>query len=956
LKTEKNVVQNPDLWPKTGARVQALEFRRAPLLAAVCWFALGELLAHNWQPAAVLLAAFLLLFALTVLALRKSLRVAIAPLAALWIAAGFWSAEIQPVPSSQQVLQSYADGLSRQVRGRIVRIRVLPPEEKKEGRDNDPGWWAEKEEDETAGGMLSVDLRVTAVEEVTPDISRMIPVSGGVRMNVVPEHGGDHAQHLYVPATGAGPSPSAGVGVIATPALHCGDLVEAPMRLKVAERYRDAGAWQYADYLLDQGIGAHANVRESKLSVLDSDDGRVGTGGAARFVEHADRVAQVQCQIFAAQSWASGRVLEYVRSGANRRLPRLLRLNLDDAGMLNAMLFGDRAGLNKTQRVGFERTGSFHLFVVSGMHVALLAGLVFWLARRLKLREWAASVLTILFSFGYALLTGFGAPVQRALFMTAIFLLARLLSRDRNVLNALGAAALGVLVWSPAALFEASFQMTFLAIVAIGGIAIPLGERSFLPYARAAENLGERWVDFELPPKVAQFRVMLRMWGDALGDLLGAWARGLPALAVRGGLWALELSLIGAIAEMVMVLPMAAYFHRATMFAVPTNMLSVPLVAALAPIAVVTFCAALLNPWIAMLPGAVTALLLHGVAWMIGRVSAVRAADLRVPGPVWWVALTAVLCWAFCCWAVRRSRGWAWVAAAVLPTVAMMVLWPERVVRSPGALEVTAIDVGQGDSIFIVGPDGATMLIDAGGPVGGVTEAAEATSRFDVGEEVVSPYLWSRRFRQLDVIVLSHAHSDHMGGMPAVMRNFRPKELWVSIDPNSEAYRKLLLEAAQLGVAVRHFHAGDLVSWDQTQVTVMAPENGYANPGEPVNDDSLAMRMQYGNASVLLEGDAEAPSERAMLAHGRVYAVTLLKVGHHGSKTSTTQEFLDAASPEDAVMSVGVGNTFGHPRYEVIERIAKARTRLYRTDEFGLTTFLLGRDGGIREVVGASNP
>jgi competence protein ComEC len=138
-------------------------------------------------------------------------------------------------------------------------------------------------------------------------------------------------------------------------------------------------------------------------------------------------------------------------------------------------------------------------------------------------------------------------------------------------------------------------------------------------------------------------------------------------------------------------------------------------------------------------------------------------------------------------------------------------------------------------------------------------------------------------------------------------------------------------------------------------VTMLAPETGYTNPGEPVNDDSLVMRMQYGNSSVLLEGDAEAPSERAMLAHGRVAAVTLLKVGHHGSRTSTTQAFLDAAAPKDAAISVGLGNTFGHPRYEVIERIAKRGSKLYRTDEFGLTTFLLGRDGGIREVVGASN-
>ncbi len=498
--------------------------------------------------------------------------------------------------------------------------------------------------------------------------------------------------------------------------------------------------------------------------------------------------------------------------------------------------------------------------------------------------------------------------------------------------------------------------MTFLAIVAIGGIAIPLGERSFLPYAKAAEHLEDMWLDAGMPPRVAQFRVMLRLWSNAIASALGRWARGLPALVVRWGLWAVELCLIGVVAELVMVLPMAVYFHRATMFAVPTNMLSVPLVAVLVPVAVVTFCAMLVSAWAAVLPGAATALLLHGVTGVIGRVSALRTADLRVPGPVWWVALLAVAGWAFCCWAVRRPGRWGWAAVVVLPAVAVMVLWPERAVRATGMLEVTAVDVGQGDSIFVVGPGGGTMLIDAGGPVGGVTEAAEATSRFDVGEEVVSPYLWSRRFRRLDVIALTHAHSDHMGGMPAVMRNFRPRELWVGIDPDSEAYRALLAEAAQLGVSVRHFHAGERVAWDGTEVTMLAPEPGYANAGAPGNNDSLVMRMQYGRASALLEGDAEAPSERAMLAHGRVAAVTLLKVGHHGSSTSTTQEFLNAAAPKDAVVSVGVGNTFGHPRYEVIDRIARARSRLYRTDEFGLTTFLLGRDGGIHEVLDASNP
>jgi len=856
------------------------------------------------------------------------------------MALGLFCAKVQPAPPTQHVLKTYADGLSRQVRGRVVRVRELAPQQESSDQDKEVGWWAEKEENDEAAaiGALSVDIQVDAVEEVTPDVAWMAPVQGGVRMNVVPDKLAKNA-----PATDLAASTSQ-----LLPILKCGDLVQAPMRMKVAEYYRDPGAWQYADYLLAQGIGAHASVHISKISILGE--------ASSKFFAQPNPAAQWQCNIFEAQSWASSRVLGYVYSKANRQLPQILRLNPDDAGMLNAMLFGDRAGLNKTQRVGFERTGSFHLFVVSGMHVGLLAGLIFWLARRLKLHDWLATPLTITLTFGYALLTGFGAPVQRALFMTTVFLMARLLSRDRNVLNALGAAGLAVLVLSPNALFEASFQMTFLAIVAIGGIAIPLGEHSFLPYANAAENLWDKWIDAGLPPRVAQFRLMLRMGSEAIAKLLGHWSRELLPAIIRCGLWALELSLMGVVAEMVMVLPMAVYFHRATMFAVPTNMLSVPLVAILAPTAVVAFCASLVSPWLALLPGATTALLLHAIKGVIGHVSAVHAADLRVPAPAWWISILAVLVWAFSCWAVRRSRKWVWATVVALPLVALIVLWPEHSIVSPGLMEVTAIDVGQGDSIFIVSPDGSTMLIDAGGPVGGVTEAAEATSRFDVGEEVVSPYLWSRRFRRLDVLALSHAHSDHMGGMPAILRNFRPRELWVSIDPNSDAYRSLLNEAKDLGVTVRHFYAGTQLAWGGTKITMLAPETGYVNPREPVNNDSLVMRMQYGEASVLLEGDAEAPSEREMLSHRRVSPVTLLKVGHHGSRTSTTQEFFAAASPKDAVVSVGKGNTFGHPRYEVIERIADARTKLYRTDEFGLTTFLLGRDGKIRELVDASNP
>ena len=925
------------LWPH-APRVEPLRFRRAPLLAAALCFALGESLTKlppaASRPTILLLFAALALAALTLLALRRSLRLAIPAVLALWVAAGLWSAQIAPAPSPQTALLAYADGLSRTVQGRVVRMRALPAHSGNADGDSDPDQWEDAADNATP--ETSVDLDLTAIEDVTPDISRMVPIVG---------IGGVRATLLEADAT----QPS--------PPLHCGDLVQAPMRLRAPERYRDPGAWQYADYLLDQGIAATANLPSAKLS-------RIANG------PRPPLVATLHCRIFAAQSWAAERLLAYTRSTPNRLLPLALRLTPDDAGMLNAMLFGDRSRLTHELRLGFERTGSFHLFVVSGMHVALLAGLLFFIARRLRLGEVPATALTLTLTCAYALLTGFGVPVQRALLMTAVFLFSRLLSRKRNTLNALGAAALAVLVWSPRALFEASFQMTFLAIVAIAGIAMPLGERTFLPYAHAARNLRDPWRDSALTPRLAHFRMMLRFWGEVCGDALGfriagIRTRNLPAASVRLTLWAAQLALIGLIAEAVMVLPMALYFHRATVFALPANMVSIPLVGVLAPLGLATFLASLLSPWLAALPGSAMALLLHGITGLIHRISHAQAADLRVPGPTLAHALLAFACIAFCCWAVRRSRAIAWIVLAVLPLAVAIVLWPLPPAVHLNTLEVTAIDVGQGDSLLVVGPTGRTLLIDAGGPTGAAANAenAQGAAAFDVGEEVVSPYLWSRHVRRLDIVALTHAHSDHMGGMPAVLRNFRPRELWVAVDPNSAPYRALLAEAVALGIKVRHLRAGDALSWDTIAISVLAPTPAYANPGPPINNDSLVMRIQFGQSSALLEGDAEAPSERTMVAaalSGNATSAlgpdTLLKVGHHGSRTSTTPEFVTLAAPQDAVISVGRRNTFGHPRPEIVARLAAARAHVFRTDQFGLTTFLLTPDGRISTLNPASNP
>jgi len=250
---------------------------------------------------------------------------------------------------------------------------------------------------------------------------------------------------------------------------------------------------------------------------------------------------------------------------------------------------------------------------------------------------------------------------------------------------------------------------------------------------------------------------------------------------------------------------------------------------------------------------------------------------------------------------------------------------------------VEAIDVGQGDALLLITPDGRTLLVDAGGVGGGPRQAPQ---EFDIGEEVVSPALWARGIRHLDAVALSHAHSDHMGGMPAVLRNFHPDELWVGNNPRSGSYNDLLSEAAGLHVRVRTMRAGDGFGFGQARVGVLAPFAGYQPGATPANNDSLVLHVAYGESSVLLEGDAEGAVEEAMLSEPGLQS-TLLKVGHHGSISSTHPAFLAQVAPQWAVISCGIHNRYGHPRQEILEELEAARVRTLLTDVNGAACFLL---------------
>lgn len=859
------------------------------MLLASAGFSLGIIDARwVWHPPLLSLVGALLAAGVALLAGRIAVRTLWLPLLLLWFCAGQFCAVVAPLHPTSPVLTHLADGLERNVSGTVTAIHSV----RSETRLNPFGRPAQTEQTQ------QIDLSLDHVEDFNADRDWQTAVTGGLRLN------------LY-----AKPGES-------LPQLRCGERLNVEMRFHRPEYFLDPGAWNYPAYLAQHGIAVLGSADASAVHVM-STYGR----------------PSLSCLATAAQTWAGGRLERIATISASYRwLPQWMRLTSQDSSVLSAMLFGDRTRLQHSMRSAFERTGSFHLLVVSGLHITIVIGLIFWLARKLRMGQLSATLLAISLALPYAFLTGFAPPVQRALWLSAVYLLSRILYRERAALNAIGIASVGVLAHNPSALFDASFQMTFLAVLAIAGVAMPLIESTLAPYLRGVRLPKQLRLDPFLPPKVAQMRVLLRMYVERLRYIVGPrWGWRLPFGIVRWGLRFAEAMIVALVVELAMVLPMAVYFHRITLVALPANLFGLPLLAFMLPLALVTFLLGCIHPALAVPTGAVTALLLHAISWLIHLFGNLAASSLRTPNPPTWSLICFAAAWIAALWLVRLSRRWKLAALAAIFVGSLLVLWPVPITRHRGVLEVTAIDVGQGDSLLIVTPDGHTLLVDAGGPVGG---PRTDDPQFDIGEEVVSQYLWSRHIRRLDAVALTHAHSDHMGGMPAILRNFHPKVLWVGNNPMIPDYELLLALAAQEKIPVERMSAGERFMLGGIHVRILAPAAAYRPGARAMNDDSLVMRIRYENTAALLEGDAEAPVEEQMVATEPL-AAGLLKVGHHGSNTSTIPFFLAAVHPQFAVISAGRHNPFGHPRVSVLDELGAAHVRVYRTDTLGLSSFLL---------------
>ena len=711
------------------------------------------------------------------------------------------------------------------------------------------------------------------------------------------------------------------------PDLHAGDELAVVTQAKRPQVYRDDGAFDRRAYLEQQNIHLLATLRAPEL--LERVSSRPLTFGSA---------------------------IPRTRSVLRGELDTLFQQTPQVAGVLRAMLLGDRSFVDRDEATDFQKIGVFHVLVVAGLHVGALAAFIFVIARKLQLPLMWSMLFTLSLLFAYVAVVEQRPPVLRAAIMAAIVVLGGFFYRRLDLLNSAALAGLILLVANPLAIRDSSFQLTFVAIGCIAGLAVPWLEHTTQPYVRALRGWRDVTRDATHEPKQAQFRIDLRTLAHWISGKLPPSLTKASENSLAGSLhfflrvW--DLFALTIVLQIGMLPLMARDFHRVTLAAPITNLAAVPMVGVIVPLGFLTLAGGLLNTatgkLLAALLGWLTLSLMRVVQWF----AHFHQASYRIPAPPIWLTavffFTLVLLAFFPRSTAGNRRWWTWGLVGILLASALVIATcPFAPASSTGKLEVTILDVGQGDSLLVVSPKGKTLLIDGGGAFGGFAGQPENLGS-DPGEEAVSPYLWSRGFQKLDVVVLTHAHQDHIGGLSAILQNFRVGALWIGREVTSSSLARLEQLTREQRIPVMHESRGDSFLWDGVAGQFLWPDllvNDIAP--NPANNDSLVLRLHYGDRTLLLPGDAEKQAEREILAGNdqTFLRSDVLKIGHHGSKNSTAPEFLAAVQPRLAVISAGENNPYGHPNPELLERLEQARVRVLRTD----------RDGAVRILTDGSN-
>lgn len=597
---------------------------------------------------------------------------------------------------------------------------------------------------------------------------------------------------------------------------------------------------------------------------------------------------------------SSGIFIRSIGLAIRKRIVEVINSSLpsQQAGLLSGILIGYREGLSKEVQDVFSDSGLSHVMAVSGANVAFLVAPLAFLFKKLYIRRAVANTAIICVLVFFVFITGFEPSVVRAVIMAIVMLLGQIARRETDIFTSIAFASLLLLIYNPFNLFNIGFQLSFAATLSLVFF-------------------------YKTIRRMISFRFLPAMLADAASVTLAAQVGVLPITAM--------------------------YFNKISLVSILSNLVVVPLIEVITVLGAIMAVIGQFSIFISRLIGYINCAFLSFVLYVSKTVAYLPFATVRTTTPsVLAVILYYLAAW-FLLWYKPMHNIRLRLKHCIIPVISYMIILCLGTLL-PAKLEMVFIDVGEGDSIFIKTYRGKTILVDGGGDSNGAWKGT------NIGDSTVVPFLLDWGVSKLDMVIVTHAHSDHVGGLLPVILNFKVGGIVIpgSIMPDSskkgmadigykeynegeDAFEKLVQAAKTRNIKIHECYRGDVIRLDsQTGFHVLHPKKGHPIEKSSLNNNSLVLKLYYKDVTVLLTGDIEEEAEQLLLGDGVKLCADILKVAHHGSDTSTTGEFLEGVKPNAAIISTG-RNKFGHPSAKVVERITSRGINLFRTD----------RDGGL---------
>ena len=693
--------------------------------------------------------------------------------------------------------------------------------------------------------------------------------------------------------------------------LRTGDEITFYSKIRSNKNFNNPGAFNYKRYLAFKNVWGRAYTRTDKISVRSD---AIGTSGRSAISGYRRKISG----LIRRSAATTGKDGDHVRA------------------VLNALLIGDKTQISMTLRDAFNRAGIGHLLAISGLHIGIVAVSAFfvlrWLVSFIKPLLWwgwskkTAAVLSFFPILMYGLLAGMSPSTQRAVIMVGVFLLAFLFDRDQDLLNTIAVAAMIVLVLHPPSLFSISFQLSFAAVLSIAyGLSCISGK--IFQDENGITNL--------------------------FGSLL---VMGMVTLFATAGT-----------APLVM-----HYFNQVSLIGLPVNMIMAPVIGfVVVPVGMASICIYLFSSeaafWCMKLCAVILDISIHVITFFSGQPF---AAVKTVTPNMFEICLAYALLWGLINLTSIKLRAAEGNVdkkptikrfAVSVTTIAAVLLcadvcyWVHTRCWNKD-LRITVLDVGQGSASLLELPGGYNLLIDGGG--------FSDNAVFDTGRMIVAPFLWRKKIKTIDTILLSHAHSDHLNGLIYIAEHFQVKQAITNHEPSpAKGYMQFVSVLKKNRIAHSRFETlpRDFVI-NKVGLHILHPEKDFMlrNQQESwrnLNNNSIVVKVVFGGHSFLFPGDIMAMGEKSLVDSnlGGLRSDVLL-VPHHGSAASSTPLFVSKVNPEAAIISAGWMNRFGFPNEAVVKRYQASGCRLYRTDINGAVRIWSdGEHLKVRPMVTGSN-